>query len=51
MFVSKVALAACGASTPDYKLLRPALVELKGRYPGGLGKCKESVIRPSAGSE
>ena len=32
-FVRTVAEAALIACTPDYELLRPVLVELKGRYP------------------
>lgn len=33
MFVRKVAEAALIACLPDYELLRPVLMELKGRYP------------------
>lgn len=33
MFVSKVAVAASAACTPDYGLLRPVLVELKRQHP------------------
>ncbi len=33
MFVQTVAEAALIACLPDYELLRPVLMELKGRYP------------------
>jgi hypothetical protein len=36
MFVRSIAEAALIACSPDYLLLRPALVELKRRYPEGL---------------
>jgi hypothetical protein len=35
VFVRRVAEAALIASSPDYVLLRPVLLELKRRYPEG----------------